>query len=472
LEVLERVLNQEAEQELYVKKEIAAKIKAGEIVSDAFMKQHAVSVSRVVGHTSIGNFDAKMLTCQDGRETWQVKITKQKNRIWVRYETGHHLSYSLPDFKTKFMNGQCAPPVVGARVMHAEYRVGEVTHVIANAVIEHVCTAHVDGDKRPTLHWECDCPYFANSLRRCDALMYLMVNVHKVDPLSKKLIHPIFDITEHPHAHDACVENGIVPPHHPRTLVHLTPRPNTISVGQYLVPVDAQLRQIQAIRGTNVGSSDRSSVRFHIMKNKFNQVVTVAQQSDTGAAKVVLALQAAYELLSGPLPVAGTAVVDGREVSTHLASGHAPVEKRAREGTSKADRAPGGAKKDAPKKSKRSQTCSFCKEHFGVLQDSLTLLGHYNVTLCTLSKHVYDPDLLRGKWQVSFRSTLSSHWTRDADVEFKFPCGRSISTKIPHERYPSSMAGNTFRLISAGVTNVFSEEHLQRAPLWSAHQMP
>ena len=73
---------------------------------------------------------------------------------------------------------------------------------------------------------------------------------------------------------------------------------------------------------------------------------------------------------------------------------------------------------------------------------------------------------------MSFRSTLSSHWTRDADVEFKFPCGRSISTKIPHERYPSSMAGNTFRLISAGVTNVFSEEHLQRAPLWSAHQMP
>jgi len=172
------------------------------------------------------------------------------------------------------------------------------------------------------------------------------------------------------------------------------------------------------------------------------------------------------------LPVEGTAVVDGREVSTHFASGHAPVEKRAREGTSKADRAPGGAKKDAPKKSKRSQTCSFCKEHFGVLQDSLTLLGHYNVTLCTLSKHVYDPDLLRGKWQVSFPSTLSSHWTRDADVEFKFPCGRSISTKIPHERYPSSMAGNTFRVISAGVTNVFSEEHLQRAPLWSAHQMP
>jgi len=70
------------------------------------------------------------------------------------------------------------------------------------------------------------------------------------------------------------------------------------------------------------------------------------------------------------------------------------------------------------------------------------------------------------------QATLSSNWTRDADVEFKFPCGRSISTKIPHERYPSSMAGNTFRVISAGVTNVFSEEHLQRAPLWSAHQMP
>ena len=83
LEVLERVLNQETEQELFVKKEIAAKINAGEIVSDAFMKQHAVSVSRVVGHTStsIGNFDAKMLTCQDGRETWQVKITKRKDRI-------------------------------------------------------------------------------------------------------------------------------------------------------------------------------------------------------------------------------------------------------------------------------------------------------------------------------------------------------------------------------------------------------
>jgi hypothetical protein len=89
-------------------------------------------------------------------------------RIWVRYETGHHLSYSLPDFKTKFMNGQCAPPVVGARVMHAEYRVGEVTHVIANAVIEHVCTAHVDVHKRPTLPWECNCPYHANSLQRCE----------------------------------------------------------------------------------------------------------------------------------------------------------------------------------------------------------------------------------------------------------------------------------------------------------------
>ena len=107
-----------------------------------------------------------------------------------------------------------------------------------------------------------------------------------------------------------------------------------------------------------------------------------------------------------------------------------------------------------------------------MLQDSLALLGHCNVKSCTLSKHVYDPDLVRGKWQVSFRSTLTSLWTPDADVDFKFPCGRSISTKIPHERYPSSMAGNTFRLISAGVTNVFSEEHLQRAPLWSAHQMP
>jgi len=402
----------------------------------------------------------------------QVKNTKPRNKIYVRYETGHEISYSLQDFNSKFMNDQCAPPVVGAKVMHAQYRGGEVTHVIANAVIEHVCTAHVDGGKRPTRPWECNCPYYANSLRRCDALMYLMVHVHKIDPLSKKLIHPIFDITEHPHAHDACVENGIVPPHCPPTLVHLTPRPKNISVGQFLVPVDAQLRQIQNIRSTHAGSSDRKTVRFHIMKNKFNQVATIAQQSDTGAAKVVLSLQAAYELLSGPLPVEGTAVVDGREVSTHLASGHAPVEKRAREVASKVDRAPGGAEKNALKRSKRSPTCSFCKEHFGVLQDSLALLGHCNVKSCTLSKHVYDPDLVRGKWQVSFRSTLTSLWTRDADVEFKFPCGSSISTKIPHERYPSSMAGNTFRLISAGVTNVFSEEHLQRAPLWSAHQMP
>ena len=60
LEVLERVLNQETEQELFVKKEIAAKINAGEIVSDAFMKQHAVSVSRVVGHTSY-----RQLRCED-----------------------------------------------------------------------------------------------------------------------------------------------------------------------------------------------------------------------------------------------------------------------------------------------------------------------------------------------------------------------------------------------------------------------
>ena len=312
-------------------------------------------------------------------------------------------------------------------------------------------------------------------LTRCNgvnALMYLMANVHKVDPLDQKLIHPIFLITKHSHAGDACIENGIVPPHLPPTLVHLTPRPNHISVGQFWVPVEAQLRQIQSIRGTHAGSSDRKTVRWHIMRDKFNQVATVAQQSDTGTAKIVLALQAAHELLSDPLPVKGTAVVDGREVSTHLASGHAPVEKRAREVASKADRAPSGAEKNAQKKSKMTQTCSFCKEHFGVQQDSMILLGHHNVKYCTFSKRDYDPDLVRGKWQVSFRSTLSSHWTRDADVEFKFPCGRSICTKIPHERYPSPMAGNTFRVISAGVTLVFSEEHLQRAPLWSAHQMP
>ena len=106
------------------------------------------------------------------------------------------------------------------------------------------------------------------------------------------------------------------------------------------------------------------------------------------------------------------------------------------------------------------------------MQDSGTLLGHHNVKGCTLSKHHYDPDVVRGKWQVSLRSTLSNHWTHDADVEFTFPCGRIIWSKIPLERYPSSKAHDTFRVVSAGVTLVFSEEHLQRAPLWSAHQMP
>ena len=110
------------------RRRLPTKLKAGQIVWDAFLKQHAGSVSRVVGHTStlIGNFDAKMLTSQDGRETWQVNITKKRDRIWVRYETGHQLSYSLLDFNTKFMNGQCATPVVGATVRHVEYRFGEV----------------------------------------------------------------------------------------------------------------------------------------------------------------------------------------------------------------------------------------------------------------------------------------------------------------------------------------------------------
>jgi hypothetical protein len=144
-------LNQETQQEMFVKKEIAAKLKAGQIVSDAFLKKHECSVSRVVGHTSIGNFDVKMLTSQDGRETWQVDITKAKNKVWVRFQSGHHLSYAFEDFKTEFMNGQCAPPVVGATVTHIKYRVGEVTHFIANSVIQHVCTAHVDVHKQPAL---------------------------------------------------------------------------------------------------------------------------------------------------------------------------------------------------------------------------------------------------------------------------------------------------------------------------------
>jgi hypothetical protein len=111
-------------------------------------------------------------------------------------------------------------------------------------------------------------------------------------------------------------------------------------------------------------------------------------------------------------------------------------------------------------------------DHFDV-DDSEKHLAHCNLTTCVL-KHGYDTNPLTSKWQVSLTSTLGRDWPTHPAVEFKMPGpgGRTIFAEIPRERYPLAKQGDSFRLVMAGATLVFSEQHLQRAPLWSAHPIP
>ena len=90
-----------------------------------------------------------------------------------------------------------------------------------------------------------------------------------------------------------------------------------------------------------------------------------------------------------------------------------------------------------------------------------------------LKKHPYDP---KGLWVLSHASVLGSNWTKDDNVEFKLPSGRSYYVEIPVARYPTAKVGDKLRLVvgGPGLIHVFSEEHLQvlRAPLWGTHKMP
>ena len=393
----------------------------------------------------------------------------------MQFESGHHLPFTLGDFNAKFTNGaESAPPAVNTKVTHPQYKNGTVTHFIKDVTIIHECTLYVTARKQPTQPWECSCVFYRNSLQRCDALMYLLVHEFKIDPLNKKLIDPIFSIACHPYAPAACIENKIGLPDAPPTLVQVQPRGNSVSIGMYLVDGNTAAQEIASIR-SNVNASDPSTSRFHIMKNAFNRLVVIAQQSDALTARVVLALKASHEDLTSTCPAAGSFVaVDGRQVPLLFASGQAPVQKKLLEVAMKAkpSRSVAQPAGEPEKKKKKKGSCSFCRLHFDV-DDSEKHLAHCNLTTCVL-KHGYDTNPLTSKWQVSLTSTLGRDWPTHPAVEFKMPGpgGRTIFAEIPRERYPLAKQGDSFRLVMAGATLVFSEQHLQRAPLWSAHPIP
>ena len=128
-----------------VKAEIAKKIERGERVSNKYLARHNKGVARVIGHTAIGDFDATLVTSQEGSESWKVIVIVTSNEIWVEYNCGRHIPYKLPEFNAQFTTGsEKDVPTVGGTVNHPVYKEGKVTHVIIDYTMEHECTAFID----------------------------------------------------------------------------------------------------------------------------------------------------------------------------------------------------------------------------------------------------------------------------------------------------------------------------------------
>ena len=128
-----------------VKAEIAKKIERGERVSNKYLARHNKGVARVIGHTAIGDFDAKLVSSQEGSDSWKVIVTVASKEIWVEYPCGRHIPYKLPEFNAQFTTGsENDLAAVGATVNHPVYKEGKVTHVIIDYTMEHECTAFID----------------------------------------------------------------------------------------------------------------------------------------------------------------------------------------------------------------------------------------------------------------------------------------------------------------------------------------
>jgi hypothetical protein len=461
-----------------IKAEIAKKLARGELVSDSYLKRHRTGVERVIGHTAVGDFHTELVASQEGSESWTVIVTvKNKPEVWVEYRCGRHLPYKLNEFNAQFPTGSAnGLPTVDASVNHPVHKDGKVTHVITEYTMIHECTAFVDGRRRATKPWECNCVRFRNTKEHCDGLLYLLLSIFRIDPLEPILIRPMFDISCHPHAQAACSENGFgLPGATGRDVLELPPKPGKVAVGMYLIDPKKYADEVKRICSERHGP-DQQTYRFHEMNDRFKRLVPIGQQSDANAATVIMSLTACFEQLTTTCPAGGSIVVNGKQATTHIASGQAPALKRPREARPVQTTKPlvtndGGEVGDdvaQASKARKKSSCRFCSAHFDV-EDSERDLSHCRGDKCMLKKHPYDPN---GHWLLSLASVLGSSWTKDDPVQFNFPGGRSLFAQIPRARYPTAKEGDKFRLVMGGLSHVFSEEHLQRAPLWEKHKMP
>jgi hypothetical protein len=456
-----------------VKAEIAKKIERGERVSNKYLARHNKGVARVIGHTAIGDFDAKLVSSQEGSESWKVIVTVASKAIWVEYPCGRHIPYKQPEFNAQFTTGsENDLATVGATVNHPVYKEGKVTHVIIDYTMEHDCTAFINNRRRPTKPWECSCVRFVNTQEHCDGLMHLLVTIFRTDPLDEKLIRPMHNILCHPLATAACGEMGIgLPGGSRRDVVEFAPNRDKVSAGMFLIDASKYAAEVKRV-GSDRNGSDAQLDRYHKINDSFKKLVPIAQKSDANAAVAILSLTACFEHLTTTCPAGGSIVVDGKQGTMHIASGQAPTQKRPREAptvhpANLSVSIEGGGDTQASK-ARRPPSCTFCSKYFDV-DNSKRDLSHSKADKCMLKKHPYDP---KGHWVLSHASVLGSNWTKDDNVEFKLPSGRSYYVEIPVARYPTAKAGDKFRLVVGGLSHVFSEEHLLRAPLWGTHKMP
>ncbi len=460
-----------------VKAEIAKKVERGEIVSNKYLARHNKGVARVIGHMAIGDIDATLVTSQEGSESWKVIVTVASKEIWVEYICGRHIPYKLPEFNTQFPTGsENDLPTVGATVNHPLYKEGKVTHVIMDYTMEHDCTAFINNHRRPTKPWECSCVRFVNTQQHCDGLMHLLLTVFRTNPLHEKLIRPIYNILCHPLATAACGEMGIGLPGGSRLdVLEFAPNRDKVSVGMFLIDGRKYAAEVKRIGSDRTGS-DAQLDRFHKINDSFKRLMPIAQKSDANAATAILSLTACFEHLTTTCPAGGSILVEGKQAMTHIASGQAPTQKRPRDAPTVHPAKPlvtndGGEVGDdvaQASKARKKSSCKFCSAHFDV-EDSERDLSHCRADKCMLKKYPYDPN---GHWLLSLVSVLGSSWTKDDPVQFNFPGGRSIFAQVPLTRYPTAKEGDKFRLVLGGLSHVFSEEHLQRAPLWEKHKMP
>ena len=299
---------------------------------EQYLERHNKNLARVIGHTAIGDFDATLVTSQEGSESWSVIVTVRSNEIWVEFKCGRHIPYKLPEFNAQFTTGsENELPPVGATVNHPVYKEGKVTHVIIDYAMEHDCTAFIDARRRPTKPWKCSCVRFVTTQEHCDGLMHLLVTVFRTDPLDEKLIRPMHNILCHPLATAACGEMGLgLPGGSRRDFVEFAPNRDKVSAGVFLIDASKYAAEVKRV-GSDRNGSDAQLDRYHKINDSFKKLVLIAQKSDANAAVAILSLTACFEHLTTTCPAGGSIVVDGKQSTMHIASGQAPPQNRPRE---------------------------------------------------------------------------------------------------------------------------------------------